>query len=125
VFDWTPPYPADSGGNVTKTESLFIKNLKLARKRAGLSQEKLAELLGMGGKYVSALEMGRRYPSPEAFQKLADVLGLEPYQLLIDPDSVSKTEEAQHLYDFSTYLIEHFGTIIEEMRAQYLKDKSD
>lgn len=110
---------------MTKTESLFIKNLKLARKRAGLSQEKLAELLGMGGKYVSALEMGRRYPSPEAFQKIADVLGLEPYQLLIEPDSINRVEEAQHLSQFSAYLNGHFGAFIEDMKAQYLKNKGD
>jgi transcriptional regulator with XRE-family HTH domain len=110
---------------VTKTEQLFIENLKRARNQAGFSQEKLSELIGKGTKYISALEMGTRYPSPEAFQKIADTLGLEPYQLLLDHSSLSQAEEVQHLYDFSSYVAEHMGTLLEEMKAQYLRDKSE
>jgi transcriptional regulator with XRE-family HTH domain len=112
-----------SGVVLTKTEALFVENLKRERKRAGYSQEKLAELLDMSPKYVSALEMGRRYPSPEAFQKIADTLGLEPYQLLIDPASIKRVDETQIIDEFTSYLTDHFSGVVADIKAKYQSDK--
>jgi transcriptional regulator with XRE-family HTH domain len=108
---------------VTKTESLFIENLKRERKRAGLSQEKLAELLKMSAKYVSALEMGKRYPSPKAYQRIADILDLEPYQLLIDPDSVDRKDEKRIIEEFTAFLINDLPVAISDSQAKYFKTK--
>ena len=73
---------------MTKLEEVFIANLKHYRDKAGLTQAKLGELAGHGIKYVAAVEGNQRFPSPEGIESLANALGIEPYQLFIDPESI-------------------------------------
>jgi transcriptional regulator with XRE-family HTH domain len=54
----------------------FARLLTEAREAAGLSRRELAEQTGLSYPYVSQLETGYRGPSPEAMQRLTDVLGI-------------------------------------------------
>lgn len=45
---------------ISRDYSLFLEHLKDARKKAGLTQEKLAELLGETQSFVSKCERGER-----------------------------------------------------------------
>jgi transcriptional regulator with XRE-family HTH domain len=58
------------------------RNVRETRRRAGLSQEKLAFDAGMKRSYVSDLERGTRNPSVKAIGRLALALGVEPPDLL-------------------------------------------
>lgn len=53
----------------------FIQNLKFYRKRAGLTQEKLAEAIGMSTTYIGDMEARERFPSAETIDKIAAALG--------------------------------------------------
>ena len=53
----------------------FMKNLKEARKTAGLTQTELAEKIGCTQKDVSRWENGKHNPSLEIAEKLARALG--------------------------------------------------
>ena len=55
-------------------KQLFAKNLKTARKNAGLSQVKLAEMLSYSGKAISKWESGTAYPPSEVLPELARIL---------------------------------------------------
>lgn len=55
--------------------------LRAARRGAGVTQERLAQLLGVTQGYVSLLEKGRRVPSPRLTRKVCRVLGLPPTSL--------------------------------------------
>ena len=61
----------------------FTKNLKAARKRRNISQEVLAEKLGINVRYVQQLE-GKNTPNIklDTLEKLAKVLSLKPFELL-------------------------------------------
>lgn len=61
----------------------YGKGLEKARKHADLSQRKLAQLAGFDASYVSQLESGRRKPSLEALEKLADAIGMPVSVLLL------------------------------------------
>jgi transcriptional regulator with XRE-family HTH domain len=50
----------------------YGKGLEKARRNAGLSQRKLGQLAGLDPSYVSQLEAGKRRPSLEALEKLAN-----------------------------------------------------
>ena len=65
-------------------EPLFDPDaLRDARLRAGLTQSQLARLIGSaGGERVSKWELGVQSPRPEAIRKLAQVLNVDPSQLL-------------------------------------------
>lgn len=58
------------------------RNVREARRRAGMSQEQLAFEAGMKRSYVSDLERGTRNPSVKAIDRLATALGVEPADLL-------------------------------------------
>jgi transcriptional regulator with XRE-family HTH domain len=56
-----------------------------ARLAAGLTQHQLARLLGVaGGERVSRWELGRSTPRPETLMRAAEVLDVDPAQLVGD-----------------------------------------
>ena len=55
---------------------IFIQNLKFYRKQAGLTQEKLAEKIGMSTSYIGDMEARERFPSAETIDKIADALNI-------------------------------------------------
>jgi len=57
------------------------KNIKHIRKQKGLTQERLAELVGIGTPNISYIECGKFAPSIETFEKIVQVLGVEPFEL--------------------------------------------
>ena len=71
-----------------------------ARKRRGLSQEDVAEKLGVSRQTISKWEKNYSIPDAEVLVKLADVLEVQTSQLLevkVDSD-VQTTEEKQNAY---------------------------
>jgi len=52
---------------------LRIKNL---RRSKGLSQEELAEKMGISPKYLSSIERGKENPTLDTFIKLAEALNI-------------------------------------------------
>lgn len=55
-------------------KQLFAKNLKNARKKAGLSQVKLADMLSYSGKAISKWESGLALPPSDVLPELAGIL---------------------------------------------------
>jgi len=51
--------------------------LKTLRKSSGLTQQNLADKVGVSRIYIQALESNRRLPSMKLLQKLAQALGVE------------------------------------------------
>jgi transcriptional regulator with XRE-family HTH domain len=60
---------------------ILAQNLKINRRRSGLTQEKLAEKAGISAHYLAMLEVARKFPSPEMLERLAIALGIETYRL--------------------------------------------
>ncbi len=61
---------------------VFATNLRRLRHEKGLSQEVLALEAGVNRTYVSKLEKGASYVGLEIIEKLAEVLEVEPAELL-------------------------------------------
>jgi len=70
---------------MTYFQRVFIKNLRHFRHDKGLSQQKLAEMVGVSPNYLNAVERGVNFPSPEVIQNILDKLALTPAQLFTDP----------------------------------------
>jgi transcriptional regulator with XRE-family HTH domain len=69
---------------MTNSTILKIKeNIKKYRSLLNLSQEKLSETAGVSTDYISLIERGKRTPSIKRLCLIANVLGIEPYQLLM------------------------------------------
>ena len=56
-------------------------NLRKFRGRREWSQMELAEKAGISMHFLSEIERGNKWPSPENLQNLADALGVEVYEL--------------------------------------------
>ena len=65
-----------------KIREVFARNLRRCRHARGLSQEALAHEADMDRTYISALERGLYSASIDTVAKLAEVLGIEPDELL-------------------------------------------
>jgi len=63
-------------------KEIFADNLRKKRRKKGLTQEKLAERAKMSLQYLALLEMGRKFPSGEMLERLANALEIETYELL-------------------------------------------
>jgi transcriptional regulator with XRE-family HTH domain len=70
LIDLRPPMPMYSG------------NLRYLRKKYGMSQDDIGNLLGVSQKCVSKYEMGSREPSIEKLMKIADYFGISLDQLV-------------------------------------------
>ncbi len=62
------------------------------RKAKKLTQETLAELVGIDTISLSKIETGRNYPTAENLEKIAGFLGVELYELFVD-DCIKTNEE--------------------------------
>ena len=56
---------------------LIGKRIKELRRASGLSQERLAERIGMDAKYLGFIEQGRGNPTLQVFIKLAETLKID------------------------------------------------
>jgi transcriptional regulator with XRE-family HTH domain len=96
---------------MTHFQIKFIENLRFWRKKRGLSQQKLSEMVNVSPNYLNAVENGKNFPSPEVIQQISDILELMPYQLFLE-----------HPEDTPT------GTIIPDLmviKQRFVKDISD
>lgn len=64
---------------------VFAVNVRLYRKRLGLSQEAFAERCHLHRTYISMLERGQRNISLKNVQAIADAFEVEPYRLFVPP----------------------------------------
>ena len=58
------------------------RNLRAYRLERGLSQEDFAEVVGVHRTYMGGLERGERNLTLQSLEKIAEVIGVEPVDLL-------------------------------------------
>ena len=68
---------------------IFIRNIKELRKKEGISQIKLSEYCDTSPGYIAEIESGRKFPSPEMIDKIAQALRIDPYMFFINQKSIS------------------------------------
>ncbi len=88
----------------------FIQNLKYYRKQAELTQEKLAEKIGMSTAYIGDMEARERFPSAETIDKIAEALNIRPSVLFDEFGSPNNIQDS-------------FKKIYTKTLQQELKDK--
>jgi transcriptional regulator with XRE-family HTH domain len=89
---------------VTKLQEVFASNLKAARKRAGFTQEILADKLGMSPKYLGTLERGLKFPSVAVIEQLAGALGVAAYELFMEPSAVTGSSPTEIIDAYNRFL---------------------
>jgi transcriptional regulator with XRE-family HTH domain len=62
---------------LNREEMCLGKKIRLYRKKAGLTQEVMAEKLGLSSKYIQFIENGQRRPSLKVVYKIAKILEID------------------------------------------------
>ena len=73
------------------------ERIKACRQRAGLSQEKVAELVGVSRQAVTKWEANQSAPNTENLFKLAEIFGT-PLDLLLASENQSQQSPAEQIY---------------------------
>ncbi|HEY6335339.1 MAG TPA: helix-turn-helix transcriptional regulator [Alphaproteobacteria bacterium] len=68
------------------------ENLRRSRVSQDLTQEVVAERMGLDRAYISGLERGERNPTAITLWRLATALGIEPAELLKRPEPLSRSK---------------------------------
>jgi len=106
---------------MTRLQEILRTNVRRARKSLGYSQMKLAELCNVSTSFVGEIELGRKFPSAETLQKLADALGLEPYQLFMDDADMAHFERHDVLATLSRELRQRLDEEVTDTIQKYLR----
>lgn len=99
----------ECNGSVMATDRQLGTRIKRARERKRLSQQELADALGVSRSAVNAWETGRAYPR-SAIGALEDVLGID----LSDADGRSAT---------TSEAIDQLQAALDLLRAEYETEK--
>lgn len=75
------------------------ESIRKFRKQAGLSQEKVAEIIGVTRQAVTKWESGKASPSTENLIKLSEIFGVSLDSLIGVPEGSSCTPLSSHRYD--------------------------
>lgn len=104
----------------------FIVNLKKARKERRISQSSLAERCSTATSYIGEIEIGRKFPSMEMIEKIAEALEIEPYRLFVDnqeelsgEDITKKPSKKALSWTEKEYLINQLNNAIASIIKQF------
>ncbi|MDE6774595.1 MAG: helix-turn-helix domain-containing protein [Treponemataceae bacterium] len=70
----------------TEIRALFGWNLKRLRKLRGVSQMQLADSVNMAFTFISDIENGKKWVSPETVAKFTQSLNAEPHHFFLPKD---------------------------------------
>jgi transcriptional regulator with XRE-family HTH domain len=71
-------------------QRILGRNLRAYRKARGLSQEALADVLGVHRTYMGSVERGERNVTLQTLERIAESLGVEPLSLLAPNDKARR-----------------------------------
>ena len=75
-------------------KDIFSRKLRENRRKKGLTQEKLAEIVGISTHYLAMLETARNFPTADTLERLCAALEIPVYELFItDPSPREEMEQ--------------------------------
>ena len=73
-------------------KDVFATNLKRFRKLNNLTQEALAEKLGVAPRHISFIETSKSFPSPELIDKICKTLNISYADLFVENELSSRED---------------------------------
>lgn len=77
---------------MSDTKKLVGQRIKTLRKAKGLTQDQLAEQVGMDSRHISRLETGTHFPSIDSLEAIAKALGVQLKDFFDFPSNESPEE---------------------------------
>ena len=94
-------------------------NLRRYRNYRKLSQAELAEKLDISIPFLSDIENGKKWVSPRTLAKLADVFGIEAYELIRPEQTIP--DDARNIIDkYTADIYTVFNESLEKLHDTYI-----
>jgi len=104
-------------------QQIFMNNLRKRRKQLGFTQEKLAEMCNTDPCYIRQIEIGRRFPSLQYIERIAEALNIAPYRLFYDEANQDNNEllslHTEQKQKIKTMLMDNVNKICAIIEDQY------
>ena len=100
--------------NITELNKTYIQNIKRLRLQNNLSQETLAEKADISPSFLSDIENGKKWGSFETLVSLANSLEVEPYELLLPPQT-SISYDTKRTKDLMNRLRKNLGEVVDTL----------
>ena len=97
---------------MTKVQECLAQNIKKYRKIAHLTQEQLAERVETSTNYIGTIETGRKFPSPQMIERIAEALHIESPQLF-QADIDFNVQNQVNLEDLKKSLMENIKNAVD------------
>lgn len=104
---------------MAELQGIFIQNLKRERNRLGISQAALAEKADLSAGYIGEIESGRKFPSIENVERLAEALEVPAYRLYMTERDLEKLLLEESLSPLSRTRREAFIRDVAEVLSRY------
>jgi transcriptional regulator with XRE-family HTH domain len=108
---------------MTESRLSLATNLKTLRARYELTQAVLAEKAGISLGYLGDIEVGRKFPSPERLDRLAKVLFVQAWQLIMPPTELAAYRKYLETLDLYENFADRIELRMEEKFDAYLAQK--
>lgn len=89
-----------------------MTDIKLARIERGLTQEQLAEMVGVSVMAISNYETGKRVPTAEVLSKIKAVLGMDDKKKRVEISTEELTRAAMPLVNLLRKKGDYYTTVI-------------
>ena len=86
---------------MSTTRKLIGARIKELRRQAGLTQEALAERVGLDSRHLSRLEVGRHFPSLQTLELIANALNVQLVEFFQFPGELTTAALRAHLTKFA------------------------
>lgn len=104
-----------------KLSNKIAKKIKILRKARGLTQQQLADLLGVQRATISNYEIGRRSPHIKELERLAEILGVNlEYFGVTNNDLIDLIAKARIVFDDDEIPTEEKAKVYKEILKLYL-----
>ena len=94
--------------------AVYGSNIKRLRKSNDFSQETLAEKAGISPSFLSDIENGKKWGSFETLVALANALEVEPYELLLPPQTAI-SYDTKKTKDLMNRLRKNLGDVVDTL----------
>lgn len=99
----------------------IAKKIRILRKTRGLTQQQLADLMGVQRATISNYEIGRRSPHMKDLEKLADILGVNlEYFGVLNNDLDELVAKARVVFDDDNITTDEKAKVYKEILKLYL-----
>lgn len=101
---------------VSNLQEIFANNLKHKRKKKGLTQARLAGLIGVSTSFITEIETARKAPSFQTIEKIASVLETPAWTLFSEYSDIKSQGENNDSQELMRFLLKNkISDIVDEV----------